>query len=114
MTGSDEAIGGRRGRQALFGPPPIQTGPTGPTGPGEAADPGYGRQALFSAPPRRKWTVVIECARCQSRTPVPLIELGPRLVPSLWLPGRSFSRLLRCPAGGHLAWSRIHWGSALN
>jgi hypothetical protein len=108
VFGSDEATDGRRGRQALFGPPPT------PIGPNDAADPGYGRQALFSAPPRRKWTVVIECGRCQARTPVPLVELGPRLVPSLWLPGRPFSRLLRCPAGRHLAWSRIHWGSALN
>lgn len=107
MTGAGETAAERRGRQALFGPPPQSV-------PVQAAHPGFGRQALFSAPARRKWTVVIECGRCQARTPVPLMELGPRLVPSLWLPGRPFSRLLRCPAGGHLAWCRIHWGSAWN
>jgi hypothetical protein len=92
------------GRYALFGAPatPVKTG-----------DGGHGRHALFSAPPRRKWTVVVECSRCQARTPVPLVELGPRLLPSVWLPGRPFSRLLRCPAGGHLSWCRIHWSTAL-
>jgi hypothetical protein len=94
-----------RGRGALFGPPAI---------PAQAANGRQGRQALFSAAPRRKWSVIIECSRCQARTPVPLVELGPRLVPSLWFPGRSFSRLLRCPTGGHLAWCRIHWGAAIS
>jgi hypothetical protein len=93
------------GREALFGPvaPPLEGIPT-------AAE---GRRALFSAKPRQKGTVVIECSRCEARSPVPVLELGPRLVPSVWIPGRSFSRLLRCPACGRFAWCKVHWRSVL-
>ena len=93
------------GREALFGPPRPAAGQM----PGAE-----GRRALFSAPPRRKGTVVVECDRCQARTPVPVVELGPKLVPSVWVPGRSFSRLLRCPACRQRTWCRVHWRTLFN
>ena len=95
----------RNGREALFGPvsPPYEGIPT-------AAG---GRRALFSAPPRQRGTVVIECSDCEARSPVPLIELGPRLLPWVWIPGRSFSRFLRCPGCGNFTWCKVHWRSVL-
>ena len=87
-----------RGRNALFGAVPV----AGRSG-------ARGKEALFSAPPRRSGTVVIECDRCEAQTPVPVVELLPRLVPSVWIPGRSFSRFLRCPSCGSWAWCRVRW-----
>ena len=91
-----------RGRDALF--EPVAADPH----PRPAAD---GRRALFSAPPRRKGTVVVECGRCQARSPIPFPELGVKLLPSVWVPGRAFSRLMRCPACGRPSWCRVHWRS---
>jgi hypothetical protein len=96
----------RNGREALFGPVPPPMDPKPPAG--------EGKQALFSAAPRRKGTVVVECSQCEARTPMPLASLGIRLVPSLWIPGRSFSRLMRCPACGDPAWCRVHWRTLLD
>ena len=95
------------GKHALFGPAHTSSGHRA------AAE---GRRALFSAPPRRRGTVVVECGRCQARTPVPLLELGTRLLPSVWLPlpGRAFSRLLRCPACDDVSWCRVHWRTVLS
>jgi hypothetical protein len=96
----------RNGREALFGPvaPPMDHQPPA----------GEGRQALFSAAPRRPGTVLVECSRCEARSPIPLASLGFRLVPSLWIPGRSFSRLMRCPACENPAWCKVHWRTLLD
>lgn len=98
----------RNGKRALFGPiaPPMDHEPPA----------GEGRQALFSAAPRRKGTVVVECSTCDARSPMPLAALGIRLVPSLWLPvpGREFTRLMRCPACNQATWCKIHWRSLLD
>ena len=94
------------GKEALFSAPRPSPAPVQRGG-------GEGRQALFSAPPRRRGTVIVECDRCDARTPVPLVELGVRLLPSLWIPGKSFSRLMRCPACTHRTWCRVHWRDAL-
>ena len=98
----------RNPREALFGPvpPPMDHQPPQ----------SEGKQALFSAAPRRRGTVVVECSRCEARSPVPLAALGFRLVPSLWLPipGRSFTRLMRCPACESPAWCKVHWRTLLD
>jgi hypothetical protein len=97
--------GGRR--DALFGSPIVGT---------DVANPitlGPGRRAVFSAPPRRRGAVVVECDRCLARRPVPLVTMAPRLVPSVWMPGRSHSRWMRCPTCGAFTWCRIHWRSLL-
>lgn len=97
----------RRGRRdALFGPvpPPMDRQPLQ----------GEGKQALFSAAPRRKGTVVVECSECDARTPMPLAALGIQLVPSIWMPWRPFSRLMRCPACSQLTYCKVHWRSLLD
>lgn len=92
------------GRAALFLPP--QAKKTG-------RPRGDGRDALFSAPQRSKGTVVVDCSSCQARTPVPLAALGVRLLPSVWVPGRAHSRLMRCPSCERHTWCRVNWRSAL-
>ncbi len=98
--------GERNGRDALFGPvaPPMDFRPPA----------AKGRQALFSAAPRRKGTVVVECSQCDARTPLPLPQLGVQMLPSVWMPWRPFSRLMRCPACSQLAWCKVHWRSLLD
>ena len=88
------------GRSALFGPPLSDD---------SAAPRVGGRQALFSAPPRRRGTVVVECSRCDARTPTPVLELGGRLLLSLWMPLRTHSRLMLCPSCRRPAWTRVQW-----
>ena len=98
----------RDGKRALFGPvaPPMDRKPPA----------GQGRQALFSAAPREKGTVVVECSTCEARSPMPLTALGIRMVPSLWLPipGRQFTRLMRCPACDQATWCTVHWRTLLD
>jgi len=96
----------RSPREALFGPvaPPMDHQPPQ----------GEGRQALFSAAPRRKGTVLVECSQCDARTPMPLASLGMQMLPSLWIPGRPFSRLMRCPACNQPTWCKVHWRSLLD
>jgi hypothetical protein len=96
------------GRSALFGPPPdtdAENDATAHSGAGGES----GRRALFSAPPRRRGTVVVECSRCDARTPVPVLDLGRRLVLSVWLPLRTHSHLMLCPACRHPAWTQVQW-----
>jgi hypothetical protein len=45
---------------------------------------------------------------------MPLAALGIRMMPSVWIPGRSFSRLMRCPACSQPAWCKVHWRSLLD
>jgi hypothetical protein len=72
-----------------------------------------GRRALFSeetlAEPGRKGPVV-ECRTCLETTQLGPAALAARLVPSLWLPGRPWPRLMRCPACKRVSWCRIRWG----
>jgi hypothetical protein len=67
------------------------------------------RHALFSAPPRETGALVVECQRCEARTPLSLVAVARALLPSVWVPGRAFPRYMRCPADGHAAWCRVHW-----
>jgi hypothetical protein len=98
----------RSGREALFGPvaPPMDHQPPQVEG----------KQALFSAAPRRKGTVLVECSQCDARTPMPLASLGLQMLPSLWLPipGRPFTRLMRCPACSDATWCKVHWRTLLD
>ena len=93
----------RRGKSALFGPSMPSTAPGN-----------QGRRAVFSAPRRRRGDVLVECEKCGAHTPVPLVTTPVRLLPSLWIPGRQYSRLMRCPACGETAWCRVHWRAALD
>ncbi len=86
------------GKAALFGPA---------VAPGT---PNEGKAALFSSSPRRRGTVVIECADCLARTRVSLADLAVRLgTGSVWFPLRRHQHWLRCPACGRRRWCRIGW-----
>ena len=87
-------------REALFGPPRVSA-------PDDRDR--VGRRAVFSASRRRPGSVVVDCGRCEARTPVVLPMLALQLVPSVWVPGRSYSRWMRCPACGAVTWCRIDW-----
>jgi len=99
----------RTGRAALFGPPPEPDD----GGPDTRSSGASGRRALFSAPPRRRRTVVVECSRCDARMPVPVLDLGRRLLLSVWFPLRSHPRLMLCPSCRHPAWTRVQWRTLL-
>jgi hypothetical protein len=125
VTGPDDPFG----RRALFGAPPP---PVPGAGPAVAdGDDGLqersraGRRALFSSltppgptvdaedrkagAPGRRGQVVVECGRCGAHTPVPLMGLACQLVPSLWVPNRRLSWLMRCPKCRRLTWCRLDW-----
>lgn len=123
--------GRRAGRRALF------SDPDGPASGAErsgsaAAEPGggvggTGRRAFFSdagsgRPPDAPAHVVrpdgtdpgdglgallVVCRTCLARTPVSVVSLGVALLPSLWLPTRRWSRLMRCPACHRVSWCRV-------
>lgn len=93
------------GKAALFSSPPVAAADQ--LGPGNQKE---GRAAFFSTGPRQAGTVVVECASCESRSRVSLIDLGVRLVSiSAWLPARRHSHWMRCPACHTHTWCRIGW-----
>lgn len=110
----------RRGRRALFSDPVVDRGPAPTAVPPDPA-PLRGRRALFSAteppsaPPsarsdgrrRPRLAAVVHCRTCLAATPLSLPALGLALVPSLWIPGRPWSRLMRCPACHRVSWCRV-------
>ncbi len=84
------------GKRALF---------TGHTGQDRAAE---GKRALFSAADDPGGPIIVDCSRCSVTSRIPLLDAGRRIMSlSLWIPGRSYSRRLRCPACGQRSWVRI-------
>ncbi|MCZ7527748.1 MAG: hypothetical protein M5U14_16040 [Acidimicrobiia bacterium] len=99
-----------QGKRALFSdapiPPAAGSGVPIPPGPGRSP----GKEALYSTAVRRPGTVVLECSSCHGRTRVDVLELALRHLPVwLWIPGRRYSRLLRCPACERRTWVRVSW-----
>jgi hypothetical protein len=82
------------------------------------ASAGGGRRALFSPPAEGQAPVagraVVECRTCLARSTVPLAALAFRLVPSLWVPARYWSRLMRCPSCGRVSWCHLDWRGLLS
>lgn len=69
-----------------------------------------GRAALFSGGSARPGTVVVDCSGCGVRSRVSLLDVGLRLAQlSVWLPGRSHNRRMRCPSCDRREWCRIDW-----
>ncbi len=107
---SEGERGGRRtGRRALFSDAPEGSA----VGTGASEIPA-GRRALFSstepaAQSPGPGTAVVHCRTCLAATPMSLPALGLALIPSLWLPTRTWPRLMRCPACRRVAWCRIDW-----
>lgn len=67
-----------------------------------------GKQALFSERDRSPGLISIECGTCRATTRVAVTDAISRILAfSLWVPGKSFSRRLRCPACQRRAWVRI-------
>ncbi len=84
------------GKRALF---------TGHTGQDLAAD---GKKALFSGADERGGPVIIDCARCGETSHIEVVDAVKRLASfSLWIPGRTYSRRMRCPTCQHRSWVRI-------
>lgn len=83
------------GKRALFSSPPTPS-----TG-------GEGRGALYSAH-RPTGPVRVDCSRCGATTRISAADALRRIAGlSLWLPGRTYSRLLRCPACHRRSWVRL-------
>ena len=95
-----------QGKRALFDPSPGDPAerairPTVPAG-------NAGKQSLFEAGERKPFTVVIHCSDCSATTRVDLVEYAKRHFPFwMWIPGRTYSRLLRCSACEQLTWQAV-------
>jgi hypothetical protein len=89
----------RAGKRALF--TAVEPGAR------QASVRGEGRQALFSGPAPKRGTVVVECSACETRSTVGLLGLVRWLVPTLWIPFRTFPHLMQCPHCRRLAWCRL-------
>jgi len=103
---TDDPTPGVEGKRALF------SGAAGRVAGSSPDNDQAGRHAVFSAPARVPGAVIVECERCEGRTPVPLGEMPRKLLVSLWMPLRRHSRLMRCPACGQLSWCRVDWLAA--
>ena len=69
---------------------------------------GDGKEALFSERDRPPGRVAIECGKCGATTHTSHADAARRvLAVSLWIPGKSFSRRLTCPACHRRAWVRL-------
>lgn len=67
-------------------------------------DPG----ALTTPAPSGSGGVSIECARCGRTSTVGVADALRRIAGlSLWIPGRTHSRRLRCPACNRRAWVKV-------
>lgn len=53
---------------------------------------------------------VVECSRCRAVTRIETGEAIKRILGlSMWIPGRSYNRRLRCPSCHRRSWVRIRW-----
>ncbi len=73
-----------------------------------------GHRALFSAPRVSGRSVVVTCRTCRARTPLSFADAIRRLVPSVWLPLRPWSRWMRCPSCGTFSWCRVQWSHLIS
>lgn len=95
-----------QGKRALFDPSPSDAAardirPT--VSAGQA-----GKRSLFEAAERRPFTVLMNCSECGAKARVDFIEYARRHFPFwLWIPGRQYSRLLRCAACERLTWQAV-------
>lgn len=93
------------GKHALFSTPPTAAPDQLRAGSRET-----GRSAFYSTGSRQVGTVVVECATCTTRTRVTLVDLGVRFLSiSAWIPGRTHSHWMRCPACDTHTWCRVRW-----
>lgn len=75
----------------------------------------HGKRSLFGVPPAQPsrsasedGPVTIDCARCGVSTRVGVTDALRRLLPVIvWIPGRTYSRRMRCPACDRRSWVRL-------
>lgn len=100
--------GDPQGKRALFDPSPGETAarvirPTVPAGQA-------GKASLFEAAERKPFTVLVHCSECGTKSRVSLVEYATRHFPFwMWIPGRTYSRLLRCPYCDRLTWQAVNF-----
>lgn len=93
------------GKRALFEAPVAL--PPEQLKPGRTRD---GRDAMFSVGPPERGTVLVHCSSCQSKSRVPLAEIGVRLLTgSVFFPLRKHDYWVRCPVCEHRSWCNISW-----
>jgi hypothetical protein len=110
VTGRDDPMGKRALFSAGDAEAPRRSDPFAPPPP-------EGRRALFSDEPEPGTNpsaatgaiAAVTCRRCGVSTPLGPLGLARALVPSVWVPGRTWSRYLRCPACGRLGWCRLNF-----
>lgn len=67
-----------------------------------------GKRALFSAGEPVAAHVIVECSRCGVTSRIDPLDAALRVLSlSLWIPGRSYSRRLRCPHCRRRSWVRL-------
>jgi hypothetical protein len=82
------------GKRSLFGTSSRRRGPTS----------GDNRRSSGSS----AFGITVDCSRCGAATRIGPFDLLGRLVRlSLWIPGRTYSRRLVCPACDRRSWVRL-------
>lgn len=73
-----------------------------------------GKEALFSGRDSGPGPIVVSCSRCGDDTHLSATDAARRMLAlSLWLPGRRYSRRLRCPSCGRRTWVNVSIDRAL-
>jgi hypothetical protein len=100
----------REGKRALFEAPPLEIEDSLRDEPLVERHDVNGHEALYSAGHHERGTAVVICSGCDIRTRLTLVELAVRIIAlSLWIPGRTFSRHMQCPACQTRNWCKVEW-----
>jgi hypothetical protein len=100
----------RQGKRALFEVEPIEIEDSLRDEPLVERHDVQGHEALYSAGQHEQGTAVLTCSACDVRTRLTYVELAVRILAlSVWIPGRSFSRHMQCPACQSRNWCRVEW-----
>lgn len=100
----------KQGKRALFETPPIHVDDSLEDDPFVERHHSDGHEALYSVGPREAGTAVITCSDCGVRSRISLVETVVRIFAiSLWIPGRTYSRWMQCPACQQRQWCRVEW-----
>jgi hypothetical protein len=68
------------------------------------------KRALFSTPKPLASPISLDCSSCHEQSHVSYAGFVRLHVPFwLWIPGRPFSQLMRCPACERRTWMRVTW-----
>lgn len=100
----------REGKRALFEAPPIEVDDTLRDDPLVERHDVDGHDVLYSAGHRERGTAVITCSECGVRSRISLVETVVRIFAiSLWIPTRTYSRWMPCPACQQRTWCKVEW-----